>query len=263
MIYTGWKYREAGDKPTSFGYKIIRFLVWFFSPKLKVVGEEHLPKEPCILVGNHSQAYGPIAGELYTPGPHYVWCIGEMMHRQEVAAYAYKDFWSQKPRWSRWFFRLLSHAIVPFAVCVFNNAHTIAVYHDARALGTFRESVTRLREGNRLVIFPECYDEYNNIVHDFQDRFIDVARLYYKQTKTALSFVPLYLAPRLKTLYIGEPIAFDPAAPYDTERQRIKTALMEGITAMATALPRHRVVPYPNIAKKDYPYSLPLEVYHK
>ncbi len=216
-------------------------------------GAENLPGGACVVVGNHSQMYGPIAGELYIPGRHWIWCAGEMMHKEEVAAYAYRDFWSGKPRAVRWFYKLLSHAIVPLSLCVFNNAHTIAVYHDARALATFRESAQKLRDGDRLVIFPECYDEHNNIVHVFRDRFVDLGRMYHKQIGTALPFVPLYAAPALKSLYLGEPILYDPTASPDVERQRISNALMDEITAMAVALPEHRVVPYPNIPKKQWP----------
>ena len=146
---TLWK-EEVGDKPTSLAYRFIRFGVWLFSPKWKLSGAEKLPEGPCVIVGNHSQMYGPIAAELYTPGRHWVWCAGEMMHKEEVAAYAYRDFWSGKPKAVRWFYRLLSHLIVPLSVCVFNNAHTVAVYHDARALATFRDSAQKLRDGDRL-----------------------------------------------------------------------------------------------------------------
>ena len=257
------KQAEVGDKPTSFTYRLIRFGVWLFSPKLTIFGTEHLPDGPCVIVGNHSQMYGPIAGELYVPGRHWVWCTGEMMHKEEVAAYAYRDFWSNKPKTVRWFYKLLSHLIVPLSVCVFNNAHTVGVYRDARLLSTFRESVQKLKDGDKLVIFPECYDEHNNIVHAFQDRFIDVARMYYKPTGQALSFVPMYLAPRLKRMQYGEPVTFDPAAPFDAERTRICDALMDAITNMALALPEHTVVPYPNMSKKDYPKNKPLEVRSK
>ena len=34
---------------------------------------------------------------------------------------------------------------------------------------------------------------------------------------------------------------------------------MDAITRLARALPRHRVVPYLNIAKRDYPMNLPDE----
>ena len=249
------------DKKTPWIYKVIYRLVWQFSPKYRIEGAENLPEGACVIVGNHCQMYGPIAGEMYTPGKHAVWCIGEMMHAEEVVDYAYRDFWSGKPKAVRWFFRLLSHLIVPLSVLIFNNAHTIAVYHDNRALSTFRESMTHLLAGERLVIFPECYDEHNNIVHDFQDKFVDLGRLYYKKTGHALSFVPMYLAPRLKTVYYGEPVAYRPDMPAEEERRRICDALMDRITERAVSLPEHTVVPYPNIPKKQYPKNIPLEVY--
>lgn len=245
------------DKKTTLIYRIIRWLVWLFSPKFRLAGTEKLPEEPCVLVGNHSQMYGPIAGELYLPGRHYVWCAGEMMHREEVAAYAFQDFWSAKPKAFHWFFRLLSHLITPLAVCIFNNAHTVPVYHDTRLISTYRQSIERLQEGASLMIFPEHYDEHNNIVHDFQDKFVDLARFYYKKTGKALRFVPTYIAPYLSLMQFGEPIVFDPKAPIASERTRICGALMDAITDMAVSLPEHTVVPYPNIPKRSYPRSLP------
>lgn len=249
------KQAEVGDRPTSFVYRVIRYLVWLFSPKWELRGLENLPEGPCVVVGNHSQMYGPVAGELYIPGRHWVWCAGEMMHREEVAAYAYRDFWSNKPKAVRWFYKLLSRAIVPLALCLFNNAHTVGVYHDARALSTFRTSAKKLKEGDKLVIFPECYEEHNHIVHTFQDRFIDLGRMYHAQTGRTLPFVPLYVAPRLGVLSFGAPVLYDPAADPEAERRRVAAALMDDITAMALSLPPHTVVPYPNVPKKEWPRS--------
>ena len=249
------------DKKTSLMYRILKWFIWLFSPKYRLEGTENLPEEPCVIVGNHCHMYGPIEAELYTPGRHYVWCIGEMMHREEVSAYAFRDFWSGKPKWTLWFFRLLSHLITPLAVLLFNNAHTIAVYHDTRLITTYRESIARLQEKNSIVIFPEHYDEHNNIVHDFQDKFIDLARFYYKKTGIALSFVPMYLAPKLKTVFYGKPIVFRPEAPIAEERRRICEALMDSITEIAVSLPEHTVIPYPNVSKRYYPRNIPLEVY--
>ena len=249
------------DKKTSWLYRVIRWFVWLFSPKYRIEGAENLPDEPCVIVGNHSHMYGPIAGELYTPGRHYIWCAGEMMHREEVAAYAYQDFWSRKPRAFRWFFRLLSHLITPLSVLVFNNAHTVAVYHDTRLLSTFRDSMSRLAEGNSLVIFPECYTEHNNIVHAFQEKFVDLARFYHKKTGKELCFVPLYLAPKLKVMRYGAPVRFRAGKPIAAERERICKALMDAITDMAVSLPEHTVIPYPNVSPRHYRKNIPLEVY--
>ncbi len=249
------------DKKTSWIYRVIRALVRFFSPRYRIEGAENLPGEPCVIVGNHSHMYGPIAGELFTPGRHYVWCAGEMMNRKEVHGYAFRDFWSGRPRALHWFYRLLSYLITPLALCVFNNAHTIAVYRDTRLISTYRESMEKLREGNHIVIFPECYDEYNNIVHDFHDKFVDLARFYYKKDGIELSFVPMYLAPALSRIVYGRPIRFNAGAPIAEERARICTALKEEITELALRLPPHTVVPYPNVTRRHYPKSQPLEVY--
>lgn len=249
------------DKKTSLLYRIIRWFVLLFYPKTEIVGADKLPKEPVVVVGNHSQMNGPIVGELYFPGKHYIWCAGQMMHLKEVPAYAFEDFWSFKPRWIQWLFRLLSYLIAPLSVCIFNNAHTVPVYHDTRIITTFRESIRLLQEGNSMVIFPEHNQKYNNIIYDFQDKFIDLARFYYKKTGQELSFVPMYLAPKLRKTYLGEPIRFNAGAPIAQERERICRCLMEQISALAASLPEHTVIPYRNIRKKDYPKNIPLEVY--
>ncbi len=249
-------------KPSAL-YRVIKWLVWVFYPKIEVVGAENLPQEAAVIVGNHSQLHGPIACELYFPRDRYTWCAGEMMHLKEVPAYAYQDFWSGKPKGVRWLYKLLSYIIAPVSVCVFNNAQTIGVYHDSRIMSTFKASIKILQSGSDLVIFPECYEPHNNIVYTFQENFVDIAKLYYKRAGKKLAFVPMYLAPNLKQLHLGQPVYFDPEAPAAQERHRICTELMDRITAMATALPRHTVVPYPNLPKKQYSTNLPEEPVHE
>lgn len=240
-------------------YKVIKWLVKVFYPKIEVVGVDNLPDEPVMVVGNHTQMNGPIACELYFPGNRYTWCAGEMMHLKDVPAYAYKDFWSNKPKYIRWFYKLLSYIIAPLSVCVFNNAQTIGVYHDARIISTFKQTVQRLQEGSSVVIFPEHDVPHNHIICQFQDKFIDIAKLYYKRTKKELAFVPLYIAPTLKKMYLGKPIRFCAANPMEEERTRICEYLMKEITEIAISLPEHTVVPYNNIPKKDYPSNIPKE----
>ena len=251
------------EKKVSCAYKIIKGLICFFYPKVEVVGTENLPDESAIIVGNHTQLNGPIAAELYCPGKHYTWCAGQMMELKEVPEYAFQDFWSQKPAWTYPWFKALSYLIAPLSVCIFNNANTIGVYHDTRIIATFKNTVKRLQEGNHVVIFPEHDVKYNHILYEFQDKFIDVAKLYYKKTGKELQFVPLYIAPKLKKMYFGKPIQFCAANPMSEERRRICDYLMNEITEIACNLPEHTVVPYRNIPKKYYPRNIPKEETHE
>lgn len=234
-------------------YRMIRGTVDLIYPDIEVVGLENLPEEPCILVGNHCQMNGPIISEIRIPGDHYTWCISQMMERKEVAAYAFADFWAQKPKWNRWAYWLFSRCIPALAAFVMSSARTIPVYRDSRCITTFRKTMEKLQEGCSIVIFPEHDVPYNSILCEFESRFIDVARLYYRKTGKALRFVPMYLAPKIRKVIIGMPIVFRPEQPLDEERERIRLSLMQAITELAEALPLHTVVPYLNLPKKEYP----------
>ena len=247
MISTG----ENKKKPLLF--RIVKYFVRVFYPKTRVVKLEEVPDEPVLIIGNHTQMHGPIACEMYFPDNCYTWCAGQMMKLKEVPAYAYTDFWSQKPRYIRPLFKLVSYLIAPLSVLIFNNARTIAVYKDSRVVSTFRDTVSKLKNGNSIVIFPEQDKKHNNIVYEFQDGFVDVAKLYYKRTGKEISFVPLYIAPKLKTMYLGKPTKFSADTPLAEERRRICDYLMQEITDIARSLPEHTVIPYRNIPKKYYP----------
>lgn len=241
------------NKKKSRLFRFIKYLVRLVYQKTEIIGLENLPDEPCVIVGNHSQIHGPIACELYLPENYYTWCASQMMKLKEVPAYAYKDFWSGKPKLLRPLFKLISYIIAPLCVLLFNNARTIAVYKDNRVLKTFKESITKLENKNNIVIFPEYDKIYNNIIYDFQEGFVDLAKLYYKRTGKEMSFVPLYLAPKLKKMYLGKPIKFSADKPIVEERRRICDYLMSEITDIARSLPEHTVIPYRNIPKKQYP----------
>lgn len=240
-------------------YRLLYRLVKHIYPKVQVLGRENIPEEACIIVGNHCQIHGPIGVELNFPGNRYTWCVGQLMKKDEAQAFAYMDFWSQKPKYSRWFYKILSYIIAPIAVYVLSNSQTIPVYRDSRVLATFKITAQRLGEGATVVIFPEHAVPHNNVISDFQDRFIDVAKLHLKKTGHAVPFVPMYVAPNLHKIVLGKPTYLNPDAPFDDERQRIRHYLMDEVTRMGLALPPHTVVPFRNIPKRNYPKNTPTQ----
>ena len=173
------KYSDTKKKPLLF--KFLRFSIRVFYKDRELEGIENIPSEPSIIIGNHAQMHGPLCSEFFFPTKKYVWSIGQMMNIKEAPSYAYEDFWSYKPKWRRWMYKIFSYLIAfPFAY-VLKRADTIAIYKDARIAHTFKETVDKLGEGANIIIFPECPTEFNNIVNEFQDKFVDVARLYYKK----------------------------------------------------------------------------------
>lgn len=239
-------------KKKSLFYRFCVSIAKIFYRKRKFVGIENIPEEPSLIIGNHAQIHGPVSCEFYFPTYKSIWCIGEMMNIKEVPAYAYKDFWSYKPKWIRWFYKILSYIIAPICSYYLNQADTIAVYKDTRLLKTFRDTMEKLDDGANVVIFPECHQDFNDIVCEFQDKFVDVAKIYYNKTGKCLSFVPMYNAATIKTIVFGTPIKYNPLIDMKEQRKIICEYLKQEITKLAKELPVHKVVPYKNIKKKNY-----------
>lgn len=249
------KDKNEKKKKKSLLYRFFARIINCFYGKKKFVGLENLPSEPAIIISNHAQMHGPLSAELQFPYKKSIWCIGHLMHLKEAPKYAFEDFWSRKPKWTHWFYKMLSYLIAPLCVWIFKNADVIGVYKDQRGISTFKKSIKALKQGDYIIINPECHVEYNEIVNEFQDKFIDLAKLYFKDTGKEICFVPMYNAPTLKTIVCGKPIKFDSSAPIKEQRKVICDYLKTEITKLAKDLPVHSVVPYANVPKKQYPKS--------
>ena len=234
-------------------FNLLKKIVKLFHIKYTIEGLENIPSEPSILIGNHAHSYGPFFAELRFPLKRQTWCASEIMSMKTAPAYMQEDFWGLKPKGTKWFFKLMSYICAPICVYVFKSAGTIPVYRDTRGISTFKQTIEELNNGNHIFIYPEGREPHNNIINDFQQKFVDVAKMYYKKTKKSLNFVPFYLSPKLKKVCFGKPITFDPNTKMEQERERICTYLKNKITNIATNLPLHTVIPYANIPKKAYP----------
>lgn len=247
--------REEQYKKKPILFKLIRGTVKIFYRRREFIGLENLPSEPSLIIGNHAQMNGPLSCQIDFPTYKYIWCIGQMMKLKEVPQYAYNDFWSHKPKYIRWFFKLCSYLIAPISAYIFTKGDTIGVYKDQRCIHTFKETVIRLNEGANVIIFPENSNEFNEIVNEFEEHFIDVARLYYKRYKKEVSFVPMYNAAKLKIVVFGKPIKYDSTLDIDEQRKMICEYLKNEITRIAKELSVHTVIPYNNVGKKNYKKS--------
>lgn len=236
-------------------FRFLKFSVGCFYKKRKLLGLENIPDQECIIVGNHAQMHGPLVSELQFPYKKKIWATGKLMDKTEASQYCFEDFWGYKPKRSQWFYKGLAKAVSPICVYILSNADTIPVYKDTKVISTFKRTVETLKDGSKVIIFPECHTPYNNIINDFQENFVDVAKLYYKNTQKELFFVPMYNAPKIKTIIFGEPIKYDCTKDINKQRKAICDYLKTQITNLAQSLPVHTVIPYANISKKKYPKS--------
>lgn len=243
--------RNFKNKPIVF--RFFMRLINVFYHKRSYTGVENI-KSPTVFVTNHSQIHAPLTHTLFFPTDAYFWCISDMTEFKKLPSHALNGFWPDKPKSVRWIYRLISYFLAPTA-WLFKRANTIPVYHDARVLDTFKMTIEKIKEGHDIIICPENFEGFDGITNDFHEKFIDLAKLYYKKYGEAITFTPMYTCPALKTNVIGEPVTYNPNAPIAEERKRIASYLKSTINSLAKSLPPHRVVPFANVGKNQQPMS--------
>jgi len=228
-----------------FGLKIIIFFLRLLMPH-RVIGKEHLQgleEGTVVLVCNHGELYGPVAATLHVPIPFRPWGIAEMMDRDVIVEYLYRNT-AVRQDWCPDCLKMpLTKMFARFFLWAFKSLDAIPVYrNNPRALiKTFRMTVDAMQAGDNLLIFPERGDKENegergyaeDGIGDLYTGFAMLAPALYRKAKKAAVFIPTYASKKLKTLSFGPAVTYDPTAPVNVEKLRIVDALQTGIEALA------------------------------
>ena len=225
-----------------------RFAVKLVRPfKKKMTCTYHagpLPEGPVVFVANHAQIFGPLSAVLEMPRKVWPWVDARIMEKKTAAEFAFIDFLQGDRRRCKWFFRMLSHIVSFLLRPLLRDAGGIPVYRDRQIVRTFARSCELLNEGESLILFPEKEYYFSDYIFEIQDGFVDLARIWYRQSGRLLKFIPLYFAPGLNTVNFGEPVVYDPQADPRAERRRVAGLLKTRIHEMASSLPPHKPIPF-------------------
>jgi 1-acyl-sn-glycerol-3-phosphate acyltransferase len=203
----------------------------------KLIGEENLPRRgPAVFIANHLDATGPIATACSIPLRVHPWVIADMMDKDLAPLWLQADFVERqlhfKPPVSRW----LARALCSISVPLFYSIGCIPVYANdyERMRDTLEISMSVLREGKFLLVFPEDYrlpiDPVTKM-QPFQHSFVRLGEKYYAETGERLEFYPLTIH-GTGYLVVGKPVVFNPFNPLGLERRRLKNLMEDTIIAM-------------------------------
>ncbi len=213
-------------------YRVLSALIRGVTPRMKTIWEEPFDGEPCVFVGNHAGAFGPIDMCVKFPlrDQNFIWMNASVLHPKEVPAYVRQDYW-WKPGCK---LEPLYNATLPYMAAavlppILRLAPTVPVYHDMRVMTTMRQSIRHLKEGHNLVIFPEQPSGYQSHHDWINTGFLQVAPMYYKATGKVLKFYPVHLDYRKHVFKVAKPIAFDPERTLEEQTPALVEVLAKGL----------------------------------
>ncbi len=189
--------------------------------------------EPCVFVCNHERASGPIRMVMDFPEMKNsrIWIFADPLDRKSVPAYVRQDHWWREDA------KLapLYNAVIPPAVSlvlppILRSIPHVAVYHDARAVSTMRESMKALKGGQNLIIFPELPTGYHE--HDtakINEGFLYILDLYERATGKALKMWPVHLDMQMHAFRVKAPICKALSVPLQEQVPELCERILDGI----------------------------------
>lgn len=230
-------------------FKFIRFFLIKGYKRPKIEYEVELDNSrPIVFIGNHCQIHGPLMGHFGFLEDARIWCTNEVLYWKSCPEYAFDMFLGgyQKPKNKQWLYRILSYLMTPLLLLAFRGADVIPVYRDARLVTTYNKSAETINDGKNIIIYPECPEPLNDFINKFNPGFVDIARFMKLKAKKEIVFVPIYLAPELKTIKVGKPIEYDYSRNVKEQREELLEKLQNEVTRLGESLPEHKVVYFIN-----------------
>ena len=136
--------------------------------------------------------------------------------------------------------RELARIIGRICVRLMSDLKAIPVYRRSREIyKTFEISLGYLKSKKAVLIFPESdVSKQQDDLCLLNTGFIRMAQWFYQTSQKVLTFYPVAINKKVRAIRVGNPIRFDPSAPYGEERVRIKEHLERSISGMYRALER-------------------------
>lgn len=213
-------------------YDTLKVLLKPFLCVKQIEYAEPIGEEPVIFLANHLGAVGPMYMAVTFPLQDRVaiWCNEGMMEEKMIVDYVRQDWWWKSESKLAPFYNAtipyIARMIVPK---VLRSAPTIAVCRDARIMTTMRKSLTALKDGKHIVIFPERPDGFDSHDEYLQMGWLNLTSMYYKATGKTIKMIPIHIDVPGKTFRVGKAITADPEAPLKEQEARIERYLAAGI----------------------------------
>ena len=206
---------------------IIQPFIWCFTR-----GKNNVSKtdETRVFVTNHYEIYGPVVMFLRFPFKFRPWVIDKMCYPESIEKHVGIGFYSNYkflPKWFKVFLVKIAKRLILFVI---RFARPIPVSRDnPRAnIKTLQTSVEVLNKKQNILIFPEL-NAVKEGVGDFMSGFEHIGKYFYQKTGKRISFYPVFISKKKKTMYIEKPVIFDPTNEPNAEKERIVTSLHDSI----------------------------------
>lgn len=209
-------------------FRRLQKIVRFFARKMDVRGADRVT-EPCVLITRHLNNYGPFAVYLYSPFEFHMWSYYVFFDPEICSRHLSEFTFSKRAGMPPWMAKLCARIVSHPIAWLYRTLKMIPVYRGLKSvMETMNRSTDMLEKGENVLIMTDVnYAAEGKDIGEIYTGFLHLGKLYFKRTGKRLNFVPLSLNRREGYFRLGEPIEFDPTVPFQQEKERIASRLVQ------------------------------------
>ena len=181
-----------------------------------------------IILSNHEGTDAPLSFEIYGDVPVRFWGAYQM-NSGLIKMYKYqsKVYFHQKKHWNLFAARIFCLIASPLTNIFYKGLNLISTYPDARFIKTIKESISTIRNGENIVIFPEKSENgYQETLEGFYGGFVMLAETC-KRGGIDLPIFVSYYNKKNKVYLIDAPIKYSALIEKYKTRDEIAKALCD------------------------------------
>ena len=216
-------------------YRVLRRVVCAVTHRFRVEWAEPFIDEPCIFIGNHAGAYGPLemAAKFPLRDKQWLWCNEGIMNRKTCADYIRHDYWwPEDSKLAGFYSAVIPPVVARLLPPILKSTPTIPVYHDLRITRTFRMSVQKMEEGCHIVIFPEQADGFQSHRQEISMGWLTLCPMACARLGKPVRIYPVHVDYHHHVFRIAAPVTYDPDRSVDDQKDELAEALTLGLRGL-------------------------------
>lgn len=180
-----------------------------------------------LILSNHEGTDAPMSLEIYLNAPLRMWGAHEMNSGlKQMYKYQTRVYYHEKKHWNLHLARLFCLIASPLTNLFYKGLNLISTYKDQRFIKTLKESLSAIRAGENIVVFPENSAKgYLEELEEFYHGFIMLAETCEKAGIDLPIFVTYYRK-KDKVYIVDAPIYYSSFKAENKSREEIATILL-------------------------------------
>lgn len=193
-------------------------------PKFVYLGEKF--GEGGVILSNHEGTDAPMSLEIYSGAKLRMWGAHEMNSGlKQMYKYQTQIYYHEKKGWNIHLARLFCLLASPLTLLFYKGLNLISTYKDGRSIKTIKESISAIRNGDNIVIFPEVSNNgYLEELEGFYAGFVVLCEVC-KRAGMDLPIYVTYFRKKDRVYIVDKPVLYSQLSKDGATKQEIADKL--------------------------------------